>query len=116
MITEKRTIQVEQEVYIARDGKEFTDDWECRRYEYDLVQKTLKFYNSKLEPSVLDECSWVVLNSVDDIINLIELCEYDGITRKGLTKAPGIYYYDGDHDAWINVTQAIDLIRIKEAS
>lgn len=41
MITEKRTIQVEQEVYIAKDGKEFTEEWECRRYEYSLDQNAL---------------------------------------------------------------------------
>lgn len=39
MKTEKRIVQKEVEIYIADDGKEFSDHWSCEEYEEELMMK-----------------------------------------------------------------------------
>lgn len=49
MREEKRTVMVEKTIYIAEDGKEFSDKWSCDDYEYELHQKEQESIAKRLE-------------------------------------------------------------------
>ena len=108
MKTELRKVTVEQEVYVACDGKEFLDAYDCERYEYDLIEKKLHCYDSKCRPCDFDACTYVKIITREDYENLVSCCSYLGITRKGLTESDGVFMYDDK--GWINITEVISNI------
>ena len=106
MKVETRKVTVEQNVYIAEDGKEFDDKDECENYEFRLIEKSLKFYTRKFEECDLESCTYVYLRTDDEVLKLIRLCDLDGITTECLDSV-GTYVYDNHIDRWINMSAAI---------
>lgn len=81
MRTETRKVTVEQEVYIAEDGKEFDNDGDCECYEARLAGKRLKMYTHKYtKTDTVEDCYLVKLNSWVDAEDFIKLCRLDGFS------------------------------------
>ena len=76
----RETKMVEQTTikYVADDGKEFTDKFECdsyeRRKDTELLNAKLKAIMTAIEIPILEWCGWyaykVKVRNADDIINL----------------------------------------------
>lgn len=111
MKAEKRKVTVERFIYIAKDGREFDDESACEAYEIELTEKTIKFYDSNFEKSDIESCTYVELNTAEEIETLKDLCRYFGISHKGITDKTGIYMYIDRGDAWKNISAAVDRIR-----
>lgn len=107
MRTETREVLVEQEVYIAEDGKEFDNEDDCHSHEMTIMERELKLYNTKFQRSNLDRCWYAVLENEDDVKRFIELCNYDGITLQGITK-PGVYMYNDRQ--WVPISELCDTL------
>lgn len=110
MKKETRKVTVEQEVYIAEDGKEFDDEDDCLSHERDLLEEKLEFYKRDLTNGTLENCSYVYVKSAEDVANLLTLCDMDGIAISGLSNKPGVYMYSNRGDYWINISEVVDTI------
>ena len=112
MKTSTKTITVEKEIYIAEDGTEFDDRDDCEAYEYRLIGKSLKMYKYDFSPcQSVEDCCYVKLGIWADVQAFIDLCEYDGISHRGIT-VPGLYMYTegrwgAGNDAWTNISEII---------
>lgn len=110
MKTKTKLVTVEQEIYIAEDGKEFDDQDDCLSHERDLREETLEFYDYNFMPSNLENCTYVKTVTQEDVNNLLYLCHIDGISHDGITDKPGIYMYMLHPDEWVNITEAVAII------
>ena len=112
MRTELRKVTVEQEVYIANDGKEFDDEDDCQAYEATCLSQTLKMRNYVgVKTNNLDNCQAVKLDRVSDIMSFVALCKYEGISCTGIVE-PGVYMYTegrygSANEAWTNISKII---------
>lgn len=111
MIIEMKEVVVKQEVYIANDGKEFDDYDDCVEHEIKLAEASMEFYDSDFEKSDLESCTYVEVNTPEEIEALIDLCKYYGISHKGISEKTGIYMYYDRGDTWKNISDAVDRIR-----
>lgn len=113
MRTEYREVTFKQEVYIAEDGREFTDEDDCEAYDIKLIENSLKFYDNSYEKSDVDSCVYFHAITEEDVERAIKVCEYYGITREGLYK-PGLYMFADTlyrKEAWVNLDEVIFHIR-----
>lgn len=111
MRTELREVTIEQTVYIADDGKEFTDEEDCADYEFNLLEKTLDIYNSRYEKADdVESCHIANLRTSADVKNFIKACDLYGITDDGID-GPGLYMYGDYGDIWVNLDDVILNIR-----
>lgn len=112
MRIEQKEVTVLRPVYIACDGKEFLDEDECEAYEIELVEKTLKLYDNNCEPTDIDKSSFANLISDEDVENFKNVCEWHGISSKGIDK-PALYMYDESYrsDCWVNLDDVCFRIR-----
>lgn len=110
MRTETRKVLVEQEVYIAEDGKEFTEEDECIAHEYHILESKLKLYSSKFQRTNVDHCWYAVLENDIDVNSFKKVCNYQGITFVGITK-PGIYMYNDRQ--WVPISELCDILTSK---
>lgn len=107
MKIEMREIIINREVYIANDGTEFDDYDECAGYEIELLEKTLSFYDEQLNESTLNGCLFVKLATRKDVDAFIALCEWHGITARGIADE-GVYSYsEAGSGGWIDMTAVI---------
>lgn len=110
----EKEVTVLRPVYIACDGKEFMDEDECEAYEIELVEKTLKLYNNKYEPTDIDGSMFVNLITDEDVENFKKVCEWHGVCSDGVDK-PALYIYDDSYrysnGFWINIDDACFHIR-----
>ena len=106
MKTEIRKVTVEQEVYIAEDGTVFTDENECVDHEYNILLKTFECFDQNYKPTDIESCCFLKIAYDDAVNNFKQVCEYIGITSKGVDKR-GIYLYSDYDDCWINLDDAI---------
>lgn len=75
-------------VYIADDGKQFEDEYECERYEFQMSHpnlKTIEFYDEGGEfiDNYMDDegycaCCKVVVHSNEELDDLHEMADYTG--------------------------------------
>ena len=66
-------------VYIADDGKQFEDEYECKQYELNLKYphlQTIEVYNQEgekmidlLDDDTYNNCSRIVIHSKDELSN-----------------------------------------------
>ena len=105
MKTETRVVTIEQEVYIAFDGTEFTCEDDCEGYEYKLLEKRLQCYDHNCAKCGFDICTYVKLVTEEDVNNLIEVCNYCSIKTDGI-KEPGILMYTHD-GKWLDITRVV---------
>ena len=93
--------------YIADDGKQFDDEFDCQKYEMKLKEgahkHTLRYYDVDGSPAeAFDECCIVVVTTMSDAQLLDEICEFNGWyapwnnSRFIDTMRSGIFYYDND--------------------
>lgn len=119
MRTEIRQRVIEDEVYIADDGKEFDDIDECESYENRLAgQKLIMYDYSETRCELVENCWYVKLNNQEDIEAFKAICKYDGISHKGVT-SPGVYMYvEGGYgrgnDAWTNISEIVKRVEERE--
>lgn len=110
MKIEKREVVITKEVFVAVDGKEFDDRYDCIEHEYLIHAAKLACYNRKFEKTTFEHCLYVRLDTEEDVKLVLSLCEYQGISRKGFDN-PGVYIYAYDQgDCWVNMTEAIKRI------
>lgn len=109
MKLDKRKVTVVKYIYIACDGKEFEDEYECMKHEHAVLERRLHFYARDFKEADLDSCMYVKLISKADVDILIQLCDFEGITRDGLEEE-GIYMYEERANRWVNITEAISKI------
>lgn len=109
-----KTVTVEKIIYVAEDGTEFDNRYDCQRYEAKLWEDSLIFYDNTFEKSNLEECTYICILSHEDYNALVKLCDFEGISSKGIEDKPGIYMYEERRDGWINISEAITRITAKE--
>lgn len=95
--------------YIAKDGKEFFSEDQCRRYEAKLIEKekSLSMWNYKFEKTDnVSQCQHVRLDTEQDVCDMIAVCECHGIKTDGI-KNPGGYTYLDVPGCWMNWNEVI---------
>lgn len=116
MIKERRKIEIEKEIYIAPDGKEFESEDECEEYEPRLSTKSTIMYDHKFnKTNDLDACHYVRLPSPAAVNAFLKLCAYDGIYTRGIDQ-PGLYMYVegtyGAGEAWSNLSEILSKMEV----
>ena len=109
-----KQVTVEKTMYIAEDGTEFESKLSCELYEKGFWEKSLAFYDFRFEKSNLDKCSYVCILNDKDYNTMKKLCDFEGVSEKGIENKPGIYMYEERRDAWVNISEAVDKITAKE--
>ena len=104
MKTIKRKVLREEEIYIARDGKEFDDEGECLDYENELNIKSIEAYDEEFNKTDFEGAAYVVIRSDEEIEFIAEVCEYNGWTSEGLDEV-GLFHYNYSYrrDKWEKV-------------
>lgn len=107
MRTEFKKITVEREVYIADDGTEFEDEYECEEHEFNLKCKHFTFYDAKFNVTDSLDCAFYVHLATKELVDeFAALNKWFGTTTKGLDE-PGVYMYMDRLDGWENITNVI---------
>ena len=119
MKTEIRKITVEQEVYIAEDGKEFEDADECEGYEMSILANRLDMYTHRcVKTNSVTNCWYVKLNTEDEASMFKRLCDFDGVSCKGIDKVGTYMYTEGGYgygnEAWTNLSEIIKSLEESE--
>ena len=94
-------------VYIADDGKEFGNEFECEHYEWMLNHPHLKDikcydkYGKQLEDIMSDDTYYfvkkIIVPTDECVKELVELVEYTGFCDYAYITEPGIWsYVDSD--------------------
>lgn len=108
MRVETKKVTIEQEVYIARDGKEFFSEDSCEQYETKLIEQSLHMLDSKFEKTDdLDTCYYIRLATKEDIRDMITVCKWYGITIRGIENVGTYMYAESRDDCWINLTEVL---------
>lgn len=115
MKTEYKEVTVKQKVYIAEDGKEFTDADDCEEYELHLLEDSVNMYDAKYEKTDFESCIYAHLITEEDVEHFKELCNhrYYRMSDSGIDK-PGIYILDNcsiTDKSWVNLDEVIFHIR-----
>jgi hypothetical protein len=103
-------VLTEQTVYIAEDGKEFYDEDDCLSHERDLLEAKLDMYNWKFERCNFENSKYIKASTEEAVKVFLQICDMEGVTKKGILPTPGIYMYNNRQDEWFNITNAIDII------
>lgn len=116
MKSEIRKVTVEQEVYIADDGTEFSTEDSCEAYEIELKEKALTFYDGNFTRVDFDSCMYVRLDTLEQVNWLREICEWNGVTSEGLDDAGVYLYLDASRrERWLNLTPVIEYMTKEES-
>lgn len=111
MRTEIRKVTVEQEVYIAIDGKEFDDEDDCKNHDIEILTESIKCYDENYnEVNNIEGATYVHLVTKKDVETALTICDGDGITCEGFEK-PGLYMYNYHRHEWLNLDDVIFHIR-----
>lgn len=112
MKSEMRKITVEQEVFIAFDGTEFTDKDDCTDYETGLRLQRFQMLDYDFRPcDSIDDCHFVNIKTADEANEFIDLCNLEGFSSEGIDE-PGVYMYTyGNYGRrsrdWTNLSEII---------
>lgn len=113
MKTEIKEVTVEQKIYIAEDGTEFTDEDACGDYELGLLEKTLKCYDEDYNKCDIRSATYVNLITCADVENFRKVSDCLGLDTDGIDK-PGLYRYTYVNyycEQWLNLDDIIFNIR-----
>lgn len=103
MITIKR--------YIADDGKEFDNEYECEKYEHSLKIKkcSLKFYNKETIllsqeniENCLEDCYYLSIPDLDSLELVKRISDYYGYC---VPDSCGNWFYDDATNDWICIDE-----------
>jgi hypothetical protein len=84
---------IEKEVYVASDGTEFNNEYDCKAYEKDLLYKSLNVQKLETDIDYLPFCNcsddddssytWYYVKNEEELNRLIELyeCEVEEIDK-----------------------------------
>lgn len=99
-----REVLREEEIYIARDGKEFNDEGECLDYENELNINSIEAYDENFNKASFEGAIYVVVHSDEELNFICEVCDYNGWTCDGLNEN-GLYRYNSHYmgDRWERV-------------
>lgn len=85
-----KIITREEEFYVARDGKEFSDEDECLNYENKLNIKSIEAYDDDFNRTDYENATYVVIHSDEELDLICEVCGYNGWTSEGFCEN-GLY-------------------------
>ena len=103
-----RKVTVIQPVYIAEDGREFTDEDDCLYHEIGLKKKLFVFYNHALNKCDFDSCMFVKIPTQKHLDDFRDICKYEGVTVEGLNDL-GIYVYlENRRERWFNLSPLVE--------
>ena len=104
MKTITKMVTREEEFYVARDGKEFSDEGECLDYENELNIKSIEAYDEDFNRTDFEGATYVVVHSDEELNFIDEVCDYNGWTSEGLNEN-GLYRYNSCYrvDKWERV-------------
>lgn len=98
-------------LYIADDGKQFEDEYECINYEFDILHphlKTIELYNGNNEKLTdpLDEDTYssftkIIIHSEEELIDLYCAADYTGFTGYYDIKGVGTWVFDQDREKFV---------------
>lgn len=100
-------------VYIADDGTEFDDDFECEKYEYKCDFKNNNIIILDREGEILDSsddinfnfCHYIKVKSFKDLDILQKIYEYNEFN---VPNDIGEFYYDDESDYWYLIDDKIE--------
>lgn len=119
MREETRQVTIDSVVYVADDGREFTNADDCEAYEMRCAAKVLKMFNFVGAPCTqADDCEVVKLTTKREVETFIRLCRYDGVSHRGI-EGSGVYIYtEGAYGkaniAWTEISGIIDRLKERE--
>lgn len=95
-------------MYIANDGTQFEDGYECKEYEFNLLKKGADFvmFNQKAEMTdELEDCFFINIKNQQA---LDYLTNYGGYEGYAVPTDIGSFYYSEDDNRWYNLKDKID--------
>ena len=102
-------------VYIADDGKEFDDEFECEEYEWILKHphlKEIKCYDKIGKPlenivseDTYNRCERIVVPTEECVAELSELADYAGFCDYSDITEPGIWLFDMERKSGTGFTK-----------
>ena len=111
MKTEYREVTIKQPVYIAEDGTEFTDEYECLDYEFEKLKDTFECYDTDYSKSDVDTCMFVNLPTEVIVKNFLKVSKNLDLPVHGVNE-PGLYIYtEYRGGTWVNMDEAISKIK-----
>lgn len=115
----------EKTVYIAFDGEEFDNEYDCREYELNTKLKDigddLLLYDKngkkieKIDNQLLAESiNYIVVKSEKAYEYFVEQMDYFGLNYPDYYNSPICsYYYDYDEDEWINIEDRVQCLQLE---
>ena len=112
-------------IYIAFDGKEFEDEYDCREYElntklkgigddlllYDKNGKKIEKIDNQLLAESID---YIVVKSEKAYEYFVEQMDYFGLNYPDFYDSPICsYYYDYDENEWINIEDRVQCLQLE---
>ena len=98
-------------LYIADDGKQFEDEYECRNYEFCISHphlKTIELYDrhgKKLTDPLDDETYFnftkIIIHSEEELTDLYDAADYTGFTGYYDIKSSGTWVFDQDKEKFV---------------
>ena len=115
----------EKTIYIAFDGKEFEDEYDCREYElntklkdigddlllYDKNGKKIEKIDNQLLAESID---YIVVKSEKAYEYFVEQMDYFGLNYPDYYNSPICSYcYDYDENEWINIEDRVQCLQLE---
>ena len=115
----------EKTIYIAFDGKEFDNEYDCREYElntklkdigddlllYDKNGKKIEKIDNQLLAESID---YIVVKSEKAYEYFVEQMDYFGLNYPDYYNSPICSYcYDYDENEWINIEDRIQCLQLE---
>ena len=115
----------EKTIYIAFDGKEFEDEYDCREYElntklkdigddlllYDKNGKKIEKIDNQLLAESID---YIVVKSEKAYEYFVEQMDYFGLNYPDYYNSPICSYYDDyDENEWINIEDRVQCLQLE---
>ena len=115
----------EKTVYIAFDGKEFDNEYDCREYElntklkdigddlllYDKNGKKIEKIDNQLLAESID---YIVVKSEKAYEYFVEQMDCFGLNYPDYYNSPICsYYYDYDENEWINIEDRVQCLQLE---
>lgn len=99
-------------LYIADDGRQFENEYECSNYEFGVSHphlKTIELYNrhgEKLSNPLDDETYFnftkIIVHSEEELADLHDAADYTGFTGYYDIKSGGTWVFDQDKEEFVN--------------
>ncbi len=99
-------------IYVADDGKQFDNEYECENYEFQksintssLIALDLDKKIIKLNETNIEDCYYVKISTEKDLKIFNKLSDYAGVS---LANSVGEFYYDLNSYTWKNLNEEIE--------